>query len=42
VGRPDGEAGELLDAVLVRRPAGRKPNLERAEHRLAELERHDR
>ena len=41
VGGPDREARELLDAVLVRRPAGRKPNLERAEHGLSELERHD-
>ena len=42
VGGPDGEAGELLHPVLVRRPADRKTNLERAQHGLAELERHDR
>ena len=36
---PHGEARELLDRLLVGRPARREPNLERAESRLAELER---
>ena len=41
MGGADGEARELFDAVCVRSAAGRKPDLERAEQGLPELQRHD-
>ena len=40
MGGADGEARELLDSVPARRSSGREPNLEHAEDRSAELERH--
>ena len=41
VGGANREARKLLEPVFVRFATGREPDLQRAEHRLAELQRHD-